>query len=201
MPIFPLGTPLLPSQLLPLQVFERRYVDMFAEPSMDRGDEFGVVLIERGNEVGGGEVRTLTGCTAAVLEIHREQDGKAALLSMGAERFKVDQWLPDDPYPLAEITMDPDPPADHLTIEDLAGAAREATSTASLACELGGPPVPVDLEWSGDPVIRLWQLCLMAPLGALDRHQLLCSPDATTRLSLLVDLMSAQRVLLEARLQ
>ena len=201
MPIFPLGTPLLPSQLLPLQVFEPRYVNMFAESSLDRGDEFGVVLIERGNEVGGGEVRTNIGCTAAVLEIHREEDGKAALLSMGAERFRVDQWLRDDPYPLARITLHPDPAADRLTIEDLAAAGGEAKSTASLACELGGPPLPVDLEWSGDPATRLWQLCLLAPLGALDRHHLLCCPDPTARLSLLVDLLSTQRVLLEARLQ
>ena len=56
LPMFPLGTVLFPHALLPLRVFEPRYRTMTAH--VMRGDaEFGVVLIERGSEVGGGDIR------------------------------------------------------------------------------------------------------------------------------------------------
>ncbi len=56
MPMFPLGTVLFPYALLPLHVFEPRYRVMIRHV-MDSDHEFGVVLIERGSEVGGGDVR------------------------------------------------------------------------------------------------------------------------------------------------
>ncbi|HEX5095168.1 MAG TPA: LON peptidase substrate-binding domain-containing protein, partial [Acidimicrobiia bacterium] len=54
--MFPLGTVLFPHALLPLQVFEPRYRVMMRN-LLDGEREFGVVLIERGSEVGGGDVR------------------------------------------------------------------------------------------------------------------------------------------------
>ena len=49
-PLFPLGTVLFPSGRLPLQIFERRYVDMISK-CMREGAGFGVVWIRRGSEV------------------------------------------------------------------------------------------------------------------------------------------------------
>ena len=62
--MFPLGTPLVPGSLLPLQIFEPRYQQMISDVLESSEPEFGVVLIERGHEVGGGDIRSMAGTVA-----------------------------------------------------------------------------------------------------------------------------------------
>ena len=69
MPMFPLGSVLFPSMPLALRVFEERYLKMMGAILDQEPSEFGVVLIERGSEVGGGEHRFDVGTTARVLQI------------------------------------------------------------------------------------------------------------------------------------
>ena len=97
--MFPLSSVLLPTMLLPLHVFEDRYRVMVDDVLRRDPPEFGVVLIERGSEVGGGDVRTTVGCTARVLDAERSPDGRWALLCVGEHRLRVREWLADDPYP------------------------------------------------------------------------------------------------------
>ena len=82
LPMFPLGGVLLPGEALPLHVFEPRYRrlvhDVLAAPTPD----FGVVLIERGSEVGGGDVRFGAGCLARVVRSQELPDGRWALVSL-----------------------------------------------------------------------------------------------------------------------
>ena len=66
-PMFPLGCVLFPEAILPLHVFEERYRVM-VEEIMDTDRSFGVVLIERGNEVGGGEIRKEIGTLAEIID-------------------------------------------------------------------------------------------------------------------------------------
>ena len=67
LPMFPLGSVLVPTALLPLHVFEQRYRAMVADV-LGGDNEFGVVLIDRGHEVGGGDVRSDIGTIARVVE-------------------------------------------------------------------------------------------------------------------------------------
>jgi ATP-dependent Lon protease len=99
MPMFPLGTALLPGAVLPLHVFEPRYRQMVHDIVSDSVDapEFGVVMIERGREVGGGDTRTRVGTVARVVDMRALPDGRYALVAVGAERLQVKAWLPDDP--------------------------------------------------------------------------------------------------------
>ena len=77
------------------------------------GDQqFGVVLIERGSEVGGGDVRTDVGTVARILEAQELPDGRWVLATVGVERIEVERWLPDDPYPEADASPWPDDPPD-----------------------------------------------------------------------------------------
>ena len=110
MPMFPLGTALLPGSVLPLHVFEPRYRQMVHDILADDADvaEFGVVMIARGREVGGGDVRNDVGTVARVLDMRALPDGRYALAAVGADRLRVNAWLPDDPYPLADIDLWPD---------------------------------------------------------------------------------------------
>ncbi|HEV7759443.1 MAG TPA: LON peptidase substrate-binding domain-containing protein, partial [Acidimicrobiales bacterium] len=100
-PMFPLGTVLVPGMLLPLHVFEPRYRQML-DDCLAGDRTFGVVLIERGSEVGGGDVRTGVGTLARILQAEQAADGRWALMAVGARRIRIDRWLPDDPYPRAE---------------------------------------------------------------------------------------------------
>ena len=98
--MFPLGTVLLPSGVLPLHVFEPRYRRL-AEDCLEGVPEFGVVLIERGSEVGGGDQRTAVGTVARIVEAATFDDGRYALGTVGVRRIRVVRWLEDDPYPRA----------------------------------------------------------------------------------------------------
>ncbi len=109
MPMFPLGTVLVPHAALPLHVFEARYrVLVFDCLRADR--EFGVVLIERGSEVGGADQRFDVATVARIVEAHELPDGRWYLLTVGTRRIDVVRWLPDDPYPVALVDDRPDPP-------------------------------------------------------------------------------------------
>src|SRR4051812_9365869 len=80
LPMFPLGTVLLPGAVLPLHVFEPRYRAL-VEVCVAGDREFGVVLIERGNEVGGGDTRTSAGCVARIAEVRELPDGRYLLVA------------------------------------------------------------------------------------------------------------------------
>src|SRR5918995_2383501 len=103
--MFPLQTVLLPGAVLPLHVFEPRYrqlvIDCLAD---DTGEpEFGVALIERGWEVGGGDQRTDVGVVARMVQVEALEGGRYHLVTVGTRRIRVNAWLPDDPYPLADV--------------------------------------------------------------------------------------------------
>src|SRR5438270_10838595 len=75
LPMFPLGTVLLPFAHLPLHIFEPRYRALVKDCLAGDG-EFGVVLIERGHEVGGGDVRFGVGTVAHIVQTAELPDGR-----------------------------------------------------------------------------------------------------------------------------
>src|ERR1700704_3085588 len=107
LPMFPLGSVLFPSLVLPLNVFEPRYRALVHD-CLAGDPEFGVVLIERGSEVGGGDVRSRVGTVARIVQVGELPDGRFTLLTVGTRRVVVARWLPDDPFPLAEVRDWPD---------------------------------------------------------------------------------------------
>ena len=100
--MFPLGSVLFPGMPLPLRVFEPRYVAMVSSVLRETEHEFGVVLIERGSEVGGGDVRFGVGTVARIVSVEQTADS-IMLLSTGTARFEVVRWLEDDPFPRAQV--------------------------------------------------------------------------------------------------
>src|SRR5437899_2300812 len=110
LPMFPLGTVLFPHALLTLHVFEPRY-RLMTERVLRADGEFGVVLIERGSEVGGGDMRFDVGTLSRVVRAQRLADGGYALATAGIRRIRVMRWLEDDPYPRAEVADFPEPAA------------------------------------------------------------------------------------------
>ena len=182
--MFPLQTVLFPGAVIRLHVFEPRYQALMAE--CRRGDgSFGVVLISRGSEVGGGDQRVDLGTVARLARVGELGEGRLLVDAVGGERVRVLEWLPDDPYPRAtvEVVPDEDPTADP---EELERARVAVARLRSLLSELRDiAPLAHDLSLEGDPDRVGWQLCALAPLGALDRQALLAIGGTGERMALL----------------
>jgi Lon protease-like protein len=197
--MFPLGTVLLPGMLVPLHVFEPRYRQMVDDCQADDGT-FGVVLIERGSEVGGGDVRTDVGTLARIAEARELPDGRWVLGAVGVERIRVERWLPDDPYPRAEIAAWPDEPGDLAQLDDADAAVRLLWRATALSAELGRPAPPLELALPDDPVLASYLAVAASPLGPADRQHLLATPTVPNRWTLLAELLADQVELLQAQL-
>jgi Lon protease-like protein len=111
-PLFPLGTPLFPGVVLPLQIFEPRYRrlmhDLLALPEAGDRRFFGVVAIRQGWEVeqiAPAEALYDIGCTARVQAVRPQSDGGFRIVTVGGERFRLlDVVVGDDPpYLQAEV--------------------------------------------------------------------------------------------------
>jgi Lon protease-like protein len=197
--MFPLGTVLFPHAPLPLHVFEPRYRALVKD-CLRHGKEFGVVLIERGHEVGGGDARFRTGTAARIVESAEFPDGRWAVVAVGTRRIKVSTWLPDDPYPVAlvgdlEDTGDED-------IEDglFTEAERAVRRALALKNELGEPAAPATVTLSDERRVAAWQLAAIAPLSPFDQQQVLERDHGVDRLRLLAELASEVTDMLAYRL-
>lgn len=201
MAMFPLGSVLFPSVLLPLHVFEPRYRAM-ARHCLEATPEFGVVLIERGHEVGGGDVRTPVGTVARIIEAAELDDGRWVLATVGTRRIRVLRWLDDDPWPRALVQdVDDAPPRD----ADGAAAAWIALQprlrrVLALASELGEAAAPATVDLAEDPGLGSYQAAALAPIGPADQQRLLAAAGPDARLALLGALLTDAAELLEARL-
>jgi Lon protease-like protein len=87
-PLFPLATVLFPGGLLPLKIFEQRYLEM-AKGCLREGTPFGVCLIREGSEVGAPATHEELGCLARIMQWDMQQLGVLQLVAQGAERFRV----------------------------------------------------------------------------------------------------------------
>ncbi|QNG21543.1 ATP-dependent protease [Rhodococcus triatomae] len=208
-PMFPLGTALLPDQPLPLNVFEPRYrqlvQDCLASPE---GPVFGVVLIARGNEVGGGDVRHDVGLLARIEDHTALADGRYELRCRTQERIRVRKWLPDNPYPLAEVELWADENAGTQTVDYEFPALVERIELlygllARLAHQQGTPPPdpPVVAPFRGALGNRLYELAALVPMGDADRYAILAAPGADERLRAVSETIENAIEMVQFRLQ
>ena len=112
-PLFPLGTVLFPSGRLPLQIFERRYVDMISK-CMREGAGFGVVWLRRGSEVAEASVTNLDlgdyGTMATIVDWDQLPNGLLGITIEGAERFHIEKvWREDSGLNMARVDIEPSP--------------------------------------------------------------------------------------------
>lgn len=197
--MFPLGSVLFPHAVLPLHVFEPRY-RLMTEQCIARDGTFGVVLIERGSEVGGGDVRFDVGTLAQIVQAGRFDDGRYAVVAVGVQRLRVRSWLADDPYPRAEIDL-LDEPGDAIDPRRLEEVTRQLARVRALLAELGAsiPSEPIELSVD-DPVRASFEAAALAPLGPLDAQGLLELAEPSARLTRLGELLEEEARVLEFRL-
>ncbi len=203
MPMFPLGTVLLPGGVMPLNVFEARYLQMFREILADdeHPPEFGVALITKGSEAGGGDERATVATSARILDMQATPDGRYVLAAVGTERLRVNAWLPDDPYPIADVDVwvDTHPATDSEGLGRRVQRTRERVEELNaVAAELGdATPPPTDI--SDDPLLAVYHLGSLAPLGPSDRYRMLAAPGLDERLDVLDEALDDVAAVLDFR--
>ena len=199
--MFPLGTNVFPFQLIPLHIFEDRYRtlmdDITATAARDeRPASFGIVLIERGSETGGGDVRSDVATRVEVLHAEAFDDGRWGVVVAGVERLNVVRWHEDDPYPIAEVLVRDrrDTGGSLAEVEDMFQESRRVGAQI-----VGGGESEIT-ELSGDPIKRLEQLCALAPLTSFDRQQILEAMTTDRQIELLSGALADKLELLRAEL-
>lgn len=199
--MFPLGSASLPGSVLTLHVFEPRYRALVRDCLAAAEPEFGVVMIERGREVGGGDVRSGVGAVARMLRVSETDDGPYAVIAGVGRRIRVREWLPDNPYPYADVDDWPDDATLAVDEQRLQTVVTRVRRAASVALQLGDPVADPDMALSADATVATFQLGGLAPLADLDRQRLLCASGPGERLALLEEMLDTVDDVLAFRLQ
>ena len=200
LPLFPLGTVLLPGLVLPLHVFEDRYrrlvTDLLSLPADER--RFGVVAIRSGHEVGDDGVRALheVGCVALVGAVEPHDDGRYDLMTTGTARFRLRSVDDSLPYLTGDVDLLPDLPGERAEVPAAAVPAAFATYTTALA-DAGGDRIEVP-ELPEDPLVLSYLVAATLALDLDERQALLAEPDGASRLRTELRLLRREAALLEA---
>lgn len=181
-PLFPMGTVLVPGASLPLEIFEPRYVMMLSDlvNAMDV-PEFGVVAIRHGHEVGVGAATDLyeIGCLARVVQAASIGEGRYLVISTGLRRFHLDALADTGTaYPTAEVTVLEERRGDEVAVVDLAARLRDALHR--YAATLGAE----EPQWPQEEVELSYTVGTAVGLDLGDRQRLLAAPDTESRLRL-----------------
>ncbi|WP_150951411.1 LON peptidase substrate-binding domain-containing protein [Microbacterium testaceum] len=193
--MFPLGAVLFPHTPLALRIFEERYLVMLGRLLDETDPAFGVVLIERGSETGGGDQRFPLGTMAQLSQVV-PQAGQMQIVARGTERFEIVEWLDDDPYPRADVRALPDLEWHDALLPLLEEAERIVRRVLGRAQLFGGTRWDPEVELAEEPLPRAWQVAAIAPLGELDQMELLRSVTLGGLLRATIDLTLAAEPLL-----
>lgn len=192
LPAFPLSMAHLPGDEVSLRVFEDRYLSMLAslEAVARTGDEpcFATMLIERGSEVGGGDVRSSWGTTVLVENIEHGPVW-SHVVGRAASAIVVRGWVTEHPYPVASVEMQTEESLDEAVRFDVASAMSVLARSVLQLFDPSRLPVTetvvrrlsviADGRWWTDSVTddelwrAYWRLARALPCGPLDRHSLL----------------------------
>jgi Lon protease-like protein len=185
--IFPLNTVLFPEGVLPLKVFEQRYLEMTKACLRDNAP-FGVCLIREGSEVGAPAVPEKVGCLATITQWDMPQLGVFQLLTRGGERFRIlETRIARSGLISASVEM--------FRAEAAAAMDPTCREVLNLIIEKAGAthfPAPARLD---DPAWVTYRLAEVLPIAMAARQQLLEMEKAAERFARLRQILIEQGVL------
>lgn len=197
--MFPLGLTLVPGALLPLYLFEDRYLQLYED--IVAGDrEFGVVLIERGTELNDQNKTFSVGCVAQLLGSGIHENGSISIVTEGRQRFRVLEWRTPDPYPIAIVELLPQDQPTEVGAARLAKAISRLPDLLEAAARLDtsiGTEVPA---FSDDLSVATFQLAQLCGPQTLDLQRILEGPTADIRVGLVAELLEEQIELIELQI-
>lgn len=122
-PLFPLQVVLFPGGVLPLHIFEPRYREMI-QYCLDTDSEFGVVLMNGGEETGEPVKSYRVGTATRILDVQHLPDGRMNLITAGEYRFEILDVQDELPYLVAQVrllddefTLEVEPAVEALALE------------------------------------------------------------------------------------
>jgi Lon protease-like protein len=183
-PIFPLDTVLFPGGVLPLKIFEQRYLEM-TKTCLRDGTGFGVCLINDGQEVGSPATPAEVGTIARIDKWDMPQLGIFHLMTRGTERFRIlsTQTARDGLIRGAVAMLDAEPPA------LAAGRHAQCVEVLRQLVERFGEehfPPPHDYADAS------WVSCRLAeilPIDRFEKQRMLVANDAVARLDRVLHLL------------
>jgi hypothetical protein len=175
LPLFPLGQVLYPGGLLPLKIFEQRYLEM-TKACLRDNTPFGVCQIQEGNEVGAPAAHSDIGCIADIIEWDVPHPTLFSLIARGSDRFRV---LRTSTASNGLITAEIERLAAPSMPEQFDTTCREILR---MAIEHTGqqPTEPLELD---NPVWVSYRLAELLPLSGAEKQQLLAEDDTNARLA------------------
>lgn len=196
-PIFPLSTVLFPGGVLPLRIFEARYMDMVRD-CMRQDTPFGVCLITRGGEVGEPAEHQSIGCLAHIRGWDMEQVGLLQLRTVGGGRFRiVDRRVGRNGLIRATVDRLPDDP--RLPVpEEQAECTRLVRRIVEDLREREPDADKRMIEEPGDFESAAWisnRLCEFLPIAAPTKHKLMALEEPLTRLAIVHRWLQQHQVL------
>lgn len=183
--IFPLGTVLFPDGLLPLRIFEQRYLEM-TKACLRENRPFGVCLIREGLEVGAAAVPEPVGCLAAIEQWDMPQLGMFHLVARGGARFRIRDMRV---APNNLITAEVEPLPEDSSPDAVDPLCREVLQ--AIVEKVGAERFPAPLKLD-DAAWISYRLAEVLPLEARLKQELLELTDAGKRLERLHALLVKQ---------
>ncbi|MDA0174843.1 LON peptidase substrate-binding domain-containing protein [Solirubrobacter taibaiensis] len=175
-PLFPLGLVALPSEVVPLHIFEERYKAMIAR-CLEEESEFGIVWLADDG------LRPV-GCACAVSEIlERMPDGRINLLARGTRPFRIEQRQDDLAYPagVVEFLIDRDEPYDSEAADSAHAAYTELVLQAT-----DKPPDPDEIG-----ALTAYEMAATVEFGLEAKQGLLDLRSESARMKLVARLCRA----------
>jgi Lon protease-like protein len=175
-PLFPLGMVALPSELVPLHIFEERYKTMIAR-CLEEGSEFGIVWLSDDG------LRPI-GCACEIAEVlERMPDGRLNLIARGTRAFRIEARQEELAYPAGTVEFLDDRPED---VDPGAAAAAHAAYAELVEQATDRAPQPDQLaDMSAYEMAATVEFGLDAKQGLLDLR------SETARLKLVTRLFRA----------
>lgn len=189
-PLFPLQAVLFPGSLLPLRIFEQRYLDM-AAACLKENRPFGICLIASGQETGAAAEPHAVGTLATIGNWEMEQLGILQIIAHGGRRFRILESRTGAGQLLqarVEVIPDNGPLALPAERQRLLPLLRRVVG------DLGGERIPEphhydDAEWVG------YRISEILPIQNLARQKLLELEDPLARLQILEKYLDQRKLL------
>ena len=185
--LFPLHTVLFPGGVLPLKIFEQRYLEL-TKACLRDNVPFGACLIREGSEVGTPAVPERVGCLATIAEWEMPQLGLFHLVTRGKQRFRVLQTrAATNGLISADIELLAPPPAP----PDIDPTCRKVLELIIGKAGAARFPAPIDLD---DADWISYRLAEILPIDLQERQRLLEMDDAVRRFAHLRRTLSEQGI-------
>jgi Lon protease-like protein len=193
--LFPLNTVLFPGMVLPLHIFEDRYLCMIQECA-GAGDDFGVALIKEGAEVGGPAWPHEVGTTARLTSIERLNDGRLKIETVGRRRLRILSLHHDRRYLTADVEFIPLRGGDMGEATALATRVRPHTLryleliAQAQGIDIGAKEVPRAPAWLA------YMTAIILQLPDQDKQRLLAAADVVSLLTAEMGILRKEEAIL-----